>query len=55
MPGTFRAQEILMSSEHPDWKEKAKHELTEMLALTGYLAFFFCSLAAYKILLLNSR
>jgi hypothetical protein len=49
----FHAQEDLMSSEHPGWKQKAKHELKEMLLLSGYLAFFLCALSAYKLLLLR--
>jgi hypothetical protein len=49
----FHAQEDLMSSEHPGWKQKAKHELKEMLVLSGYLAFFLCALSAYKLLLLR--
>jgi hypothetical protein len=49
----FRAQEVLMSSEHPGWKQKAKHELKEMLVLSAYLAFFLCALSAYKLLLLR--
>ena len=42
-----------MSSEHPGWKQKAKHELKEMLMLSFYLAFFLCALSAYKLLLLK--
>ena len=42
-----------MNSEHPNWKQKLKHELKEMLVLSGYLAFFFCALMIYKQLLLN--
>src|SRR5208283_3595724 len=42
-----------MNSAHPDLKQKAKHELREMLELSLYLAFFFCALAAYDMLLLN--
>ena len=42
-----------MNSAHPDLKQKAKHELREMLELAVYLAFFFCALAAYDMLLLN--
>src|SRR5271165_3153393 len=43
----------MMSSAHPDLKQKAKHELRDMLELTVYLAFFFCALAVYDMLLLN--
>jgi len=42
-----------MGTEHPGWKAKAKHELREMLELFGYLAFFFCALAIYDMLLLK--
>jgi len=42
-----------MNSAHPDRKEKVKHELREMLELAVYLAFFFCALAAYDMLLLR--
>jgi len=42
-----------MNSAHPDLKQKAKHELREMLELSLYLAFFFCALAAYDMLLLH--
>lgn len=42
-----------MSSEGSNWKQKAKHELKEMLVLSGYLAFFFCALTTYKMFLLR--
>lgn len=42
-----------MNSAHADLKQKAKHELREMLELSLYLAFFFCALAVYDMLLLN--
>ena len=42
-----------MSSEHSSFKQKAKHELNEMLVLSAYLAFFLCALSAYKLLLLK--
>jgi len=42
-----------MNSAHPDLKQKAKHELREMLELSLYLAFFFFALAVYDMLLLN--
>jgi hypothetical protein len=42
-----------MSSEHPGWKQKAKHELGEMLVLSLYLFFFFLALIIYKMLLLR--
>jgi hypothetical protein len=42
-----------MNSARPDRKEKIKHELREMLELSLYLAFFFCALAAYDMLLLR--
>lgn len=41
-----------MDSAHPDRTKKIKHELKEMLALFLYLAFFFCALVTYKMLLL---
>jgi hypothetical protein len=34
-------------------KLKVKHELEEMAILTAYLAFFFCGLATYSMLLLD--
>ena len=42
-----------MSSAHPGLKQKAKHELREMLQISLYLAFFFCALAVYDMLLLR--
>ena len=42
-----------MNSAHPDRKAKIKHELKEMLALSLYLAFFFCAIALYDMLLLR--
>jgi hypothetical protein len=42
-----------MISISEERKQKAKHELQEMLLLFGYLAFFFCSLAFYDLLLLK--
>ena len=42
-----------MNSAHPDRKQKIKHELREMLELFLYLAFFFCALAIYDMLLLR--
>lgn len=42
-----------MDSAHPDRTKKIKHELKEMLALFLYLAFFFCALVTYKMLLLT--
>ena len=42
-----------MNSAHPDRKEKIKHELREMLELFVYLAFFFCAIAIYDMLLLR--
>src|SRR5271165_5614732 len=43
----------MMNSAHPDLKQKAKHELREMLELSLYLAFFFFALAVYDMLLLD--
>ncbi len=34
-------------------KEKAKHELKELMTIFVYLAFFFCALVTYSMLLLN--
>ena len=42
-----------MNSAHPDRKQKIKHELTEMLELFLYLAFFFVAIAIYDMLLLK--
>ena len=42
-----------MASPHPDRRQKAKYELVEMTLLFGYLAFFFCALALYDLLLLR--
>ena len=42
-----------MSSAHPDRKQKATHELKELLMIFSYLAFFFCALTTYSMLLLN--
>ena len=42
-----------MSTAHPERRQKVKHELTEMLELFLYLAFFFCALAIYDMLLLR--
>jgi hypothetical protein len=45
-----------MTSEdpkHKNRKEKAKHELRELLVIFLYLAFFFCALTTYSMLLLN--
>jgi len=41
------------SSTGPGLKQKALHELREMVVLTLYLAFFFCALATYRMLLLR--
>jgi hypothetical protein len=40
-------------SEKPSMKQKAKHEFEELTAIFLYLAFFFCALATYSMLLLN--
>jgi hypothetical protein len=34
-------------------KQKVAHEFEEMAILTAYLAFFFCALATYSLVLLN--
>jgi hypothetical protein len=39
--------------DHSTMKNKAVHEASELLWLFLYLAFFFCSLAAYSMLLLK--
>jgi hypothetical protein len=41
------------SSSSSTLKQKAKHELKELVVLSGYLAFFFCALATYRMLLLR--
>jgi hypothetical protein len=40
-------------SKNKSRKEKAKHELKELLTIFLYLAFFFCALVTYSMLLLN--
>jgi hypothetical protein len=40
-------------SEKKGLKQKVKHEFEELVILTGYLAFFFCALATYSMLLLD--
>src|SRR5215472_8923639 len=45
--------EQVMNSAHPERGARIKHELTEMLELFFYLAFFFGALAIYDILLLR--
>ena len=42
-----------MNFAHPDRKQKAKHELRELMIIFLYLAFFFCALVTYSMLLLN--
>jgi hypothetical protein len=41
------------NSEHKSRKEKAMHEVKELLVIFAYLAFFFCALTAYSMLLLR--
>ena len=41
------------SSSERSLKQKARHELRELIALSLYLAFFFCALATYRMLLLR--
>lgn len=46
----------LMSSKNPkaaDLKQKAVHEFKQFLAISFYLAFFFCAVATYRMLLLS--
>jgi len=48
--------EELMTSDRPKpagLKQKAVHEFEELAWISLYLAFFFCSIATYKMLLLN--
>jgi hypothetical protein len=40
-------------AERANRKQKAKHELRELLIIFFYLAFFFCALVTYSMLLLN--
>ena len=45
-----------MSAEHSEKKsvkQKVAHEFAELAIITGYLAFFFCALATYSMLLLK--
>jgi len=45
-----------MNTEHSDrisLKQKAAHELVQFVAIFFYLAFFFCALATYSMLLLK--
>jgi hypothetical protein len=37
----------------PGFKQKAKHELVDFAVIAAYLAFFFCSLVTYSMLLLK--
>ena len=41
------------AAEKAHMKQKAKHELKELLVIFSYLAFFFCALVTYSMLLLN--
>jgi hypothetical protein len=41
------------SHNHDALKQKAKHELQEFAGISIYLAFFFCALATYSMLLLD--
>lgn len=41
------------NSAKPDLKKKAAHEAKELLVIFLYLAFFFCAVATYRMLLLN--
>lgn len=41
-------------SAKPSIKQKIRHEFVEFAGIAVYLAFFFCSLAAYKSLLLDN-
>ena len=44
---------VLESSKGVGVKQKAVHELEETLVVMVYLAFFFCALATYRMILLN--
>jgi hypothetical protein len=39
--------------KHAELKQKAKHELQDYAAIPLYLAFFFCALSTYSMLLLG--
>jgi len=43
----------VQASEKPTTKQKAMHELEQLTAIFLYLAFFFCALATYSMLLLD--
>jgi len=43
----------VQASEKPTTKQKVIHELEQLTAIFLYLAFFFCALATYSMLLLN--
>jgi hypothetical protein len=40
-------------SRHAELKQKARHELQDFAGISLYLAFFFCALATYSMLLLG--
>lgn len=40
-------------TKHANFKQKAVHELEEFFGIFLYLAFFFCAIATYSMLLLN--
>src|SRR5271170_114021 len=53
---TWRERGGSMNAEGPKeatLKQKATHELREFAAISLYLAFFFCAVATYSLLLLN--
>src|SRR5277367_4787459 len=53
---TWRKRGGSMNAESPKeatLKQKATHELREFAAISLYLAFFFCAVATYSLLLLN--
>ncbi len=41
------------NTEHKSFKEKAEHEFIEIAMVFAYLAFVFCALATYSMLLLE--
>ena len=41
------------NSKAADLKQKAVHEFKQFVAISLYLAFFFCAVTTYRMLLLN--
>ncbi len=42
-----------MSTQNATLKQKAAHELQRMVIISLYLAFFFCAMATYRMVLLS--